>query len=166
MRHHRRHIPSLLLAPLFVSACAGYAPSAHLVGMGRDAVVAHMGHPDRERQTDSGFRLEFPRGPYGKHTWFVYFDRMGAAKRAEQVLTEPNFAHVHEGMTQDAVLEQLGRPGVVQPLLRDRGVVWSYRYDNNLCQWFQVELSAQQVVRSAGYGQPPECEAPDGRMDK
>jgi len=28
---------------------------------------------------------------------------------------------------------------------------------NYLCQWFQVELTLEQQVRSTGYGQPPEC---------
>jgi TolB-like protein len=50
----------------------------------------------------------------------------------------------------------------VQGLARARGVVWSYRYENQFCDWFQVELSLQQQVRSAGYGKPPECEQRDG----
>ena len=47
-----------------------------------------------------------------------------------------------------------------------RGVVWSYRYENTLCNWFQVEISQQQQVRSAGNGLAPECEGPDDRADK
>ena len=51
----------------------------------------------------------------------------------------------------------LGRPSEVQGLARARGDVWSYRYENQFCQWFQVEITKEQQVRSAGYGQPPEC---------
>lgn len=64
-------------------------------------------------------------------------------------------------MAQDDVLKLLGRPSVVQVLGRARGVVWSYRYDNFSCNWFQIELSLQKQVRSAGYGEPPECERRD-----
>ncbi|HSN79232.1 MAG TPA: hypothetical protein VLR44_02505, partial [Rhodoferax sp.] len=68
-----------------------------------------------------------------------------------------NFSRVDVGMAQEEVRKLLGRPGEVQGLARSRGQVWSYRYENYDCTWFQVELSAQQEVRSAGYGQPPEC---------
>ena len=46
----------------------------------------------------------------------------------------------------------------MQLLGRERGVVRSYRYDNYFSNWFQVELSLQQQVRSGGYGQPSECD--------
>ncbi len=153
--------PWLLLGLLLLPACSSYAPPDALAGMSRDEVVARMGPPDIERRMDAGSRLEFPRGPYGKQTWFVYFDPAGRALRAEQVLTEQNFLRINPGMTQDDVRKLLGRPGVVNGLGRSRGEVWSYRYENHFCQWFQVELSLQQQVRSAGYGEPPECERRD-----
>ena len=155
----------LLLSLALLPACASYAPPAVLPGMSRDEVLARMGQPDMERRLDAGSRLEFPRGPFGKQTWFVYLDAAGRASRAEQVLSEQNFSRIDVGMAQDDVRQLLGRPGVVQVLGRARGVVWSYRYDNYSCLWFQVELSLQQQVRSAGYGQPPECEPPNDRAD-
>jgi hypothetical protein len=161
MRHCLSLWSWLLLCLPLLSACSSYAPPDTLVGMSRDELVARMGPPDMERQVDTGSRLEFPRGPYGQHTWFVYFDTAGRAIRAEQVLTEQNFTRINAGMAQDEVRQLLGRPSEVQGLGRARGVVWSYRYENNYCQWFQVELSLQQQVRSAGYGQPPECERRD-----
>ncbi|OIQ67545.1 DNA-binding transcriptional activator OsmE [mine drainage metagenome] len=97
----------------------------------------------------------------GHHTWFVYLDATGHATRAEQVLTEPNFNQITPGMTQDEVRQRLGRPSQTQGLARSRGVVWSYRYENPFCQWFQVEIAQDQKVRSTGYGEPPECERPD-----
>jgi len=151
----------LLCLSSLLPACSSYAPPDTLAGMSRDELVARMGPPDMERRMDAGTRLEFPRGPYGQHTWFVYFDAAGRAIRAEQVLTEPNFNRIQPGMAQDDVRQLLGRPSEVQVLGRARGVVWSYRYENYFCNWFQVELSLQQQVRSAGYGQPPECERRD-----
>jgi len=152
---------SLLLLALLLPSCSSYAPPDALAGMSRSELVARMGPPDTERRVDAGSRLEFPRGPYGTQTWFVYFDVAGRAVRAEQVLTEQNFNRIEVGMTQDDVRQLLGRPGEVQGLGRQRGVVWSYRYDNQFCNWFQVELSLQQQVRSTGYGQPPECDGLD-----
>jgi hypothetical protein len=118
-----------------------------------------MGQPDIERQYSDAVRLEFPSGPFGTHTWFVYLDASGWVSRAEQALNEQNFILINPGMSQDDVRKTLGRPGEVQLLGRSRGVVWSYRYQNNSCLWFQVELSLEQQVRSAGYGDPPECRA-------
>lgn len=151
----------LLGVALWLSACASYAPPENLVGMSRADVVQRMGPPEMERRADAGSRLEFPRGRYGKQTWFIYFDTAGRATRAEQVLTEANFNLIVPGMSQDEVRQRLGRPGDEQLLLRERGVVWSYRYENYFCQWFQVEISKEREVRSAGYGQPPECDPPD-----
>jgi len=152
-----------VLLCLLLSACSGYAPPAALSGMERAAVITQMGQPDRERLITSGSRLEFPRGPYGRHTWFVYFDATGHASRAEQVLTEENFLLINPGMAQDEVLALLGRPSEVNVLGRTRGLVWNYRYETNDCKWFQVELSLEKEVRSAGYGEPPECAGPNDR---
>ncbi len=157
----------LLLCFPLLPACSGYAPRETLAGMSRDEVVARMGQPDMERRMDAGSRLEFPRGPFGKQTWFVYFDSAGRVGRIEQVLTAQNFNRIDVGMAQDDVRRLLGRPDEVRVLGRERGLVWSYRFENNSCIWFQVELSLQQQVRSAGYGQPPECELGGGeRADK
>ncbi len=106
-------------------------------------------------------RLEFPTGPYGKQTWFVTLDAAGKVVQSEQVLTESNFHQINPGMAQQVVRNLLGRPGQTQSLARGRGVVWSYRYENPFCQWFQVEIGADKAVRSAGFGQPPECDRPN-----
>ena len=77
------------------------------------------------------------------------------------MLTEKNFNQISPGMDPDEVRHRLGRPSEVQELGRSRGVVWSYRYVRFPCQWFQMEISKDGKVRSAGYGQPPECEGKD-----
>jgi hypothetical protein len=154
---HRLLAWNSLLLCLLLAACSGFAPPNALIGMSRDQLLARMGQPDIERQYSDAARLEFPSGPFGKHTWFVYLDAGGHVSRAEQALNEQSFILINPGMSQDDVRKILGRPGEVQLLGRSRGVVWSYRYENNSCLWFQVELSMEQQVRSAGYGDPPEC---------
>ncbi len=152
-----------LLPCLLLAACSGYAPPDAVIGMSRDEVLLRMGKPDMESRLSQGTRLEFPRGPFGRHTWFVYLDGNGKVTRSEQVLTEQNFSLINPDMTQTQVRQLLGRPSDVQLLGRQRGVVWNYRYENNSCLWFQVELSLEQQVRSAGYGEPPECRGPGDR---
>ena len=100
----------------------------------------------------------------GHHTWFVDVDPNGKIVKIEQVLTELNFSHITPGMTQDEVRQRLGRPSETQGLGRSRGVVWNYRYENHFCQWFQVEISQEQQVRSTGYGQPSECMRNDNNI--
>jgi hypothetical protein len=152
-----RLLSSLIFALPVLVGCSSYAPPDQATSMNRDNLTARMGSPDTVRQTTRGTRLEFPRGPYGKHTWFVDIDASGQVIRVEQVLTENNFNAITPGMAQDEVRQRLGRPGEVQGLARSRGHVWSYRYENYACQWFQVELTQDHKVRSTGYGQPPEC---------
>lgn len=154
----RFRVLMILSGLLVLSACSSYAPPGDLAGVDRAAIVARMGPPEQERPADGGTRLEFPRGPYGHHTWFVYLDGAGKVTRAEQVLTEANFLRIVPGMERDAVRERLGRPNEEHVLGRSRGVVWNYRFEGPFCQWFQVEIAADGKVRSAGYGTPPECE--------
>lgn len=146
-----------LSSVLLLAACSGYGPPANLTGVTGAQIEAEMGPPETRRPVEGGTRLEFPRGPRGLHTWFVYLDPAGRAVRSEQVLTEENFVQIVPGMSQDEVRLRLGRPGEVQGLARSRGVVWSYRYVNPFCRWFQIEISQENTVRSAGYGEPPEC---------
>lgn len=150
-----------LVGVSLLSACSGYGPPAQPAGLSADEIVARMGPPETQRQIEGGSRLEFPRGPYGQHTWFVDLDAQGRVVRTEQVLTEENFNRILPGMDQSEVRARLGRAGEIEGLGRDRGVVWSYRYVNPFCRWFQVEISREQKVRSAGYGEPPECSKRD-----
>jgi hypothetical protein len=153
-----RRLLLILFLVLALPACSHFAKAPMGQGLTREQVVDRMGPPESERQVAGLLRLEYPGGPYGKQTWFVYFDGSGRVSRAEQALTEQTFNLIQPGMPQDQVRLLMGRPGEVRLLARQRGVIWSYRYENTVCNWFQVELSAQQEVRSAGYGQPPECE--------
>ncbi|MEO8858176.1 MAG: hypothetical protein ABI343_14435 [Burkholderiaceae bacterium] len=152
-------LSALATSLLVLSACSSYGPPASFAGVTRDQLVARMGPPEMRRaMADGSTRLEYPSGPYGRQTWFVYLDAAGNPIRSEQVLNEKHFLQIAPGMTEAEVRARLGRPGEVLTLGRDRGKVWSYRYENPFCQWFQVEISAEHIVRSAGYGEPPECD--------
>lgn len=142
-----------------LTGCAiSYAPSEQLIGQSRGQVIAALGQPNpRPSKIEDTRRLDFPRGPFGKHTYSVYFDANGRATGFKQLLTEDNFKAINPGMDQSEVIDRIGVATDTFGLARKRGYVWNFRYENYLCKWFQIEFSAEHKVRSAGYGVPPEC---------
>ena len=106
---------------------------------------------------EKGSVLEYAKGPYGKHTFFVMLGPNGAVTSWDQVLHWKNFQKIKPGMSQDEVLGLIGRSFEVIRLARNRGEVWSYRYETPFCVWFQIEFTAEGRVRSAGDGFAPEC---------
>ncbi len=148
----------LLSGALIIGGCAGYGPSKDFIGLTRSETIARLGPPNPlPADLGSAQRLDFPRGPYGKHTYAVYFDAHGIATGYQQLLTDENFAHIVPGLDESEVVDLIGVSNSRFGLARDRGYVWSYRYVTPLCQWFQVEFTAEKKVRSAGYSLPPEC---------
>lgn len=145
-----------------LTACAtAYAPTEGIVGQSRDEVIARLGAPDPSpAELATAGRLDFPRGPYGKHTYAVYFDSMGRATGFQQLLKEENFAKIRPGMSNADVIDLIGVSRDRFGLARNRGYVWNYRYITPFCQWFQVEFTQENTVRSTGYGMPPECRRP------
>lgn len=142
---------------VFISACSTYAPAPSLIGQSVEQVRAQLGPPTSQ----AADRLVYARGPYGRHTWFLTLDGAGKVQAIDQRLREDVFAQIVPEMPQARVLDLLGPPSEQQKLARERGMIWSWRYENHQCLWFQVEMTEAHQVRSAGYGQPPECNAPD-----
>ncbi len=152
----RLGIPSWVLVVL-VGGCSTYGPSQQMIGQDRNALVARLGPPTSELAQGQETRLEYARGPYGRHTYFITLDHEGRVKRWEQVLHPAQFQKIVPRMTKAEVLNIIGQSFEVSLLGRNRGEVWSYRYETPLCVWFQIEFSQEGVIRSAGDGIPPEC---------
>lgn len=151
----------LLVVPFMLGACAGYAPTNDIIGLSRAQVIQRLGTPSPPPENlDTAKRLDFPRGPAGKHTYSVYFDDAGQASGFRQLLTEENFGKIRPGMPEKEVVELIGISKDRFFLARNRGYVWNYRYFTPFCQWFQIEFTAEGTVRSTGYGKPPECRIP------
>ncbi len=118
-----------------------------------------MGPPTGEYSLPgAGKRLEFARGPFGKHTYMLDFDRGGRLLSWQQVLTEAHFNAVSLGATRDEVLVSLGHPSDERRIPRQGRTLWSYRYEAPVCQWFQVGLDAAGRVVDSGYGPDPLCD--------
>ena len=147
------------LAAALLAGCAGYGPGNLQTGQSETDVIARMGTPTaRSALAGGGARLDFVRGPMGKHTYRVELDGTGRVRSIDQLLTETNFETVQRGETPEQVRDRLGPPSEVRGGWRGLGEVWSYRYDWRVrCQWFQVWL-VDQRVREAGYGIDPHCE--------
>ena len=134
-----------------LAGCAGYAPHQQLVGQDRTTLLAAMGQPEREYDSEGLKKLHFPRGPHGWDTYFVYLDTNDRIIRWEQVLTEERFATIRSGMTREEVIDAIGISKITHGLARDRGHVWHYRYKTTQCRSFAIEFTPEYVVRSAGY---------------
>ena len=155
--HHRLSIAILISLTVLLSACASYSPNDRLLGSRREQLIQFMGKPTLEIVIPDGRVMQYPRGPFGKHTYFVYLNEEGAITRWTQVLDEKNFARIKPGMQRDEVVNTIGPSLDTFGLARDRGYVWNYRYITPHCFWFQIEFTNDNTVRSTGYGRPPEC---------
>jgi hypothetical protein len=152
----------IALVALQLVACAGYAPTGLAPGVSPADAQRLMGAPTGEhRLADGKRRIEYARGPAGKHTYMLDFDAQDRLAATEQVLTEEHFAKIEPGQMRDEVLRQLGRPSNVQWIAYQRRHIWSYRYDAVFCQWFQVSLDTQGRVVETGYGPDPSCDVND-----
>ncbi len=157
----RGPLAGLSMLALLLSACAGYSPGALPAGSSVEATLQRMGPPTGEIPLpDGGRRLEYARGPYGKHTFMVDFNGQGQLLRWEQVLTENHFNAIRAGMTATDVRSQIGRASEVFTVgWQEKQTVWAYRYESMFCVWFMVGISPEkQTVIDTSYGPDPMCE--------
>jgi hypothetical protein len=152
-----RSLTPLPLCAALVAGCAGYAPSAIRPGQSVDDVVRAMGEPTGRHALAQGSRLEYARGPFGKHTFMIDVDAQGRVTSWQQVLTERTFEAVATGISQQDLLATLGRPSDRRSGGWQGGEVWSYRYDAVFCQWFQVSVKEGRIT-STGYAPDPLCD--------
>jgi len=118
-----------------------------------------MGAPTARYVLDSGGqRLEFARGPAGLHTYMLDFDAKDRLQRIEQVLTEPNFLELRQGMSGEEVRRRIGTASNEIYLPRQRHRLWSYRYETPFCIWFQVSVDDKGKVAELGHGPDPACD--------
>ena len=149
-----------VLGAALLSACAGYSPGDLRPGSSEADLRARMGEPSgRHTLADGGAKIEYARGPAGLHTYMVELDAGGRVRGWQQVLTERNFETVAVAAPQADVRGQLGRPAETRTGWRGVGEVWSYRFDDLFCRWFQVWL-VDGKVREASYAPDPRCEEP------
>jgi len=144
-----------------LTACAGLRAPDVPTGSTEAELVQTVGQPTgRYTLPDGRQRLEFSRGPYGRETYMADLDAQGRVERFEQVLDPRHFAMVRPGESSEEVLRTIGRPSDRMGMMRS-GQIWSWRYANNDCLWYQAQLDAKGVVTAAGYGIAPGCDGDD-----
>ena len=158
---HHRHIATSAAALALVAlvGCTTYGPPTLSPGASVADATRALGQPTGDYALPAGAkRLEFARGPFGKHTYMLDFDAQGGMLGWAQVLTEARFNAVRAGSPQADVLLALGRPSERSRLGLQQRTLWSYRYESVFCQWFQVGIDDAGRVVDTGYGPDPLCE--------
>lgn len=152
---------AVIAATAVLCGCASYTPKA-TPGESLDAVQLRNGPPTGTYALPGGGqRLEYARGPFGRHTWMIDVSADGRVAGIEQVLTETRFYEIRPGMPADEVLLRLGRPSAVSGGGWQGGQYWSYRYQATFCQWFVIGVTPQRQVRDAGMAPDPLCDDDD-----
>ena len=138
-----------------LAGCAAYGPYALATGDSVDATTARLGAPTaRYALPDGHARLEFARGPLGRHTYMVDFDAQGRMTGWQQVLDDAHFAAIQPGTPIDDVLARIGHPSDVWAVRYHAQSVWTYRYANNDCLVFNLGITPGGRVD----GPDPRCE--------
>jgi hypothetical protein len=116
---------------LLIGGCDYFAEKKLVVGQHTEQDVRQlMGKPEMIWEEESGAKkLEYPRGPMGTQTYFVFIDPNGKYLGMERALVEANFSKVQVGMTPDDVRRILGKQTEVTPYSLAREEVWSWRYE-------------------------------------
>jgi hypothetical protein len=141
------------------AACSSYGPTSLPARATVDQATQAMGRPSGEYALpNAGKRLEFSRGPYGRHTFMLDFDGQGRLSASRQVLTEPDFDAVLAGMSEAEVLARIGHPAEKHLIGWQQQTVWAYRYESPFCRWFQVGIGRDGRVADTAYGPDPHCE--------
>lgn len=141
-----------------LGACAvRYSPESLSGGATLAEVERTLGAPTGRHAGQAAQRVEYARGPYGRHTYMLDFGADGKLLKWEQVLTESRFDGLRAGMSRDELLASVGRPSDVGSLPWQHRTLWSYRYETPFCRWFQVALDPAGRVVETGYGPDPLC---------
>ncbi len=116
-----------------LAGCDYFAEKKLVVGQHTEQDVrTMMGKPEMVWEEESGAKkMEYPRGPMGTQTYFVYIGPDGKYLGMERVLVEANFAKVQLGMSQDDARRILGKQTEVTPYVLAKEEVWSWRYEGD-----------------------------------
>lgn len=121
-----------ILAASLLTACATYSGAGLKPGESRlDDVLHAMGTPaQRWKDPDGSLQLAYPSGPWGVHTYMVFFGPDGRLKRIENVMDPEFFARVRPGMGTEQILRLLGpsEPAWTAYFPARDELVWEWRY--------------------------------------
>ena len=153
-----RLTPWILLGLL--AACASpsrYGPPSDRPGQTETDIVEQLGRPnDRHPMPGGVTRLEFARGPMGRHTYMVDVDATGRVIAWRQVLDPVTVTtRVRAGMTLAQVRQELGRPGrwLVEGASGRRVAYWRFESPQR-CEVLSAEFDGDVLVQAGVTGDP------------
>jgi hypothetical protein len=139
------------LAGVLLGGCLGYSGAGLRPGIdGAEEVRAAMGAPKTVwAEADGSATWEYPRGPAGRHTYFVRLGPDGHLAGIEQVLEPQRFTHIQVGRsTREEVHRLIGSPWQETYFPRKGELVWSYKYRDVNPRQLHVGFDDRGVVTS------------------
>lgn len=159
-----RRALALVAALALTAGCAGM-PERLVPGTPRADIEQRLGRATAEHPAPDGGRLlQYSRQPAGQQVYNLQLDARGQLVRVEQVMDRVAFERVEvDRWTRAQVLEQFGRPALVERVARFAGDVWTYRFlDTTLPRQAHIHLDPAGVVRQVMFtDELPAAEPPD-----
>lgn len=132
-----------------LAACMGI-PERIEVGTPRTEIEERLGFPTAEYALPEGRRLQYSRQPGGQQVYNLDLDASGRLRRLEQVM-DINWLQRHiavDRWTRADVLQNLGRPALVERVVSFQGDVWTYRFlEANSPRQVHLHIDPEGVVR-------------------
>jgi len=128
-RHTRRVLVwSGLLALAGLAGCAGM-PERLAPGTPRSDIETRLGQPTAVHPLVSGTQLQYSRQPAGQQVYNLALDAQGRLRQVDQVMDLAWFHRIGvDTWTRQQVLQQFGRPALVERVARFDGDIWTYRF--------------------------------------
>jgi hypothetical protein len=139
----------LVLVGWVLGGCMGI-PERIEPGTPRAQIEERLGLPTAEYALPDGRRLQYSRQPGGQQVYNLDLDGGGRLRRLEQVMDfnwlQRNIAL--DRWTRADVLQNLGRPALIERVVSFRGEVWSYRFlEMNSPRQAHLHIDPEGVVR-------------------
>lgn len=132
-----------------LTGCMGI-PERIEPGTPRAQIEERLGVPTAEYPLPDGRRLQYSRQPGGQQVYNLDLDAIGRLRRVEQVMDinwlQRNIAL--DRWSRADVLQNLGRPALIERVVSFRGDVWTYRFlEMNSPRQAHLHIDPEGVVR-------------------
>jgi hypothetical protein len=132
-----------------LAGCMGI-PERIEPGTPRSQIEERLGLPTAEYALPDGRRLQYSRQPGGQQVYNLDLDAGGRLRRLEQVM-DINWLQQNIAVgrwTRADVLQNLGRPALVERVVSFQGDVWTYRFlEANSPRQVHLHIDPEGVVR-------------------
>jgi hypothetical protein len=149
-----------------LTGCMGI-PERIEPGTPRAQIEERLGAPTGEYALPDGRRLQYSRQPGGQQVYNLDLDASGRLQRLEQVMDinwlQRNIAL--DRWTRADVLQNLGRPALIERVASFRGDVWTYRFlEANSPRQAHLHIDPEGVVRKLMFTDEATRDDPPDRM--